>query len=81
MNYVYKCIFIIAFTTKYYSFWPLLVCSGVFSACFRAVNAQVFIGPRSCDESTETYSVQVSVPVMDGEATIGVLIVGLKNIQ
>lgn len=39
-----------------------------------------YIGAVKFDESTRTYSVQVSVPVLDDGMTIGVLVVGLKNI-
>lgn len=39
-----------------------------------------YIGALEFDESTQTYSVQVSVPVLDDGKTIGVLVVGLKNI-
>lgn len=39
-----------------------------------------YIGPLKFDESTQAYSVQVSVPVLDGGKTIGVLVVGLNNI-
>ena len=39
-----------------------------------------YIGPLKFDESTQTYSVQVSVPVLHGGKTIGVLVVGLNNI-
>ncbi|MDQ6978767.1 MAG: hypothetical protein Q9M09_01170 [Mariprofundaceae bacterium] len=38
------------------------------------------IGALKFDESTKTYSVQISIPVIDEGKTIGVLIVGLKNI-
>ncbi|MBU1341494.1 MAG: hypothetical protein KKE44_00905 [Proteobacteria bacterium] len=40
-----------------------------------------FIGPLAFDDSTQTYSVQISIPVKDHKKTIGVLIVGLKNIK
>lgn len=39
-----------------------------------------YIGPLMFDESTQAYSVQVSVPVLYGGRTIGVLVVGLNNI-
>ncbi|RMD82301.1 MAG: hypothetical protein D6815_09545 [Candidatus Dadabacteria bacterium] len=39
---------------------------------------QVFVGPVRYDESTKTDSVQISVPVLDGERAIGVLVVGIK---
>lgn len=44
-------------------------------------NGMVFIGPIEFDDSTKTISVQLSVPVVDNGKTIGVLIVGLKNIE
>lgn len=43
-------------------------------------NGRDYIGALEFDESTQTYSVQVSVPVLDDGRTIGVLVVGLKNI-
>lgn len=43
-------------------------------------NGRDYIGALEFDESTQTYSVQVSVPVLDDGKTIGVLVVGLKNI-
>ncbi len=42
---------------------------------------RIFYGPLSFDESTQTYAVQISVPVNDWNTTIGVLIVGIKNIK
>lgn len=42
---------------------------------------KLYIGPVEFDESTQTNSVQISVPVIDDGKTIGVLIVGLRNIK
>ncbi len=44
-------------------------------------NGRIYLGPLSFDKSTNTYSVQISVPVNDWNDTIGVLVVGLKNIE
>ena len=44
---------------------------------FRAGQGRVFIGELELDESTQTYAVQVSAPVLDRERTIGVLVVGV----
>ena len=38
-------------------------------------------GPLEFDESTQAYSVQISVPVMQAEECIGVLVMGLRNIK
>ncbi len=51
-----------------------------FIQCYNNGNGRDYIGPLEFDESTQTYSVQVSVPVQDDGKTIGVLVVGLKNI-
>ncbi|MHC4212380.1 MAG: PDC sensor domain-containing protein [Planctomycetota bacterium] len=53
---------------------------GKFTDCFNKGNSRVVIGPLEFDKSTKSYSVQVSVPVKDADETIGVLIVGLKNV-
>ncbi len=42
---------------------------------------RIIFNPLSFDESTKTYSIQISIPVNDWNNTIGVLIVGIKNIQ
>ena len=44
-------------------------------------DGKVFIGPLELDESTKSYSVQVSVPVRDADKTIGVLVMGLRNVE
>ena len=51
-----------------------------FTDCFDKGNSRVLIGPLEFDQSTKSYSVQVSVPVRNADNTIGVLIVGLKNV-
>ncbi len=38
---------------------------------------QIFIGPLEFDDSTKTYAVQISAPLYDRGATIGVLVVGV----
>lgn len=51
-----------------------------FTQSFNDGKGRDYIGALEFDESTQTYSVQVSVPVQDDGKTIGVLVVGLKNI-
>jgi len=41
---------------------------------------RIIYGPLRFDESTKTYSVQISVPVNEWNDTYGVLVVGIKNI-
>lgn len=50
-----------------------------FTECFS--KAKTFIGPLRFDKSTESYAVQVSVPVKDSGEVIGVLVMGLRNIK
>lgn len=52
-----------------------------FSASFNDGQGQVHIDPLKFDESTQVYAVHVSVPVMFEGQTIGVLIVGLRNLS
>lgn len=52
-----------------------------FTACFNKGSGKVFVGPLDFDESTRSVSVKVSVPVKDNAETIGVLIVGIRNIE
>jgi len=52
-----------------------------FSAAFNGGKGKVFIGPLQFDDSTQSTSVQVSVPVNDNKGTIGVLVMGLRNIK
>jgi hypothetical protein len=47
-----------------------------FTECFKG-KGEVFIGPMNFDDSTQTYSVQVSVPVLDGETLIGAICIGV----
>ncbi len=51
-----------------------------FLKSFNEGNGQVYIGPIEFDESSDEISVQISVPVKSQGATVGVLVVGLKNI-
>lgn len=44
-------------------------------------DGRLYQGAVAFDESTNSYSVQVSIPVFDEGITIGVLIVGLRNIK
>ncbi len=52
-----------------------------FIKCFNNGNGKVYVGPVAFDDSTKTISVQISVPVLDNGKTIGVLIIGLKNVE
>ncbi|MEA1967229.1 MAG: ABC transporter substrate-binding protein [Thermodesulfobacteriota bacterium] len=45
-----------------------------------SIIGKVYTGPLLNDESTKSFSVQISVPVMDSGSTIGVLVVGLKSL-
>ena len=47
------------------------------SASFNGGNGQLFMGALELDESTQTYAVQISAPVLDRGETIGVLVVGV----
>jgi hypothetical protein len=47
------------------------------SAAFNDGVGKVFIGELELDESTQIYAVQISAPVIDRGATVGVLIVGV----
>lgn len=47
------------------------------SASFNEAQGEVFIGEVELDESTQTYAVQISAPVIDRGQTIGVLVVGV----
>ncbi len=48
------------------------------SASYRDGDGRVFVGPLEFDNSTGKYAVQISAPVIDGTATIGVLVVGVS---
>ena len=52
-----------------------------FTECYNMGSGKVFIGQLGFDESTQAYSVQISVPVKDNEKTIGVLVLGIRNIN
>ena len=52
-----------------------------FTESFNAKNGKVYTGPLLYDESTKSFSIQISVPVKDKNETIGVLIVGVRNIR
>ena len=47
------------------------------TASFNEARGEVFIGELELDESTQTYAVQISAPVIDRGQTIGVLVVGV----
>lgn len=52
-----------------------------FTKSFNGGDGKLFAGPIALDKSTDTISVQVSVPVKDANETIGVLVVGLRNVK
>ena len=45
---------------------------------FNNGNGKVFFGDPEFDQSSQAMQIQVSVPVLDGGKTIGVLVVGVK---
>lgn len=47
----------------------------------KSISGQVYRGPLLLDESTQSFSIQISVPVMDHGSAIGVLVVGLRNLD
>lgn len=47
------------------------------SASFNGGSGRIFMGELELDESTQTYAVQISAPVLDRGETIGVLVVGV----
>lgn len=48
-----------------------------FTECFKGEEGVLYIADVEFDESTQTYSVQVSVPVRDEGKVIGVLVIGI----
>jgi hypothetical protein len=52
-----------------------------FTACFNSGDGKVFIGELEADASSQSYSVQISAPVKDEGKTIGVLVMGIRNIK
>lgn len=48
-----------------------------FTECFKGEAGTLYISDVEFDESTQTYSVQVSVPVRDEGKVIGVIVVGI----
>jgi hypothetical protein len=48
-----------------------------FVEAYKGGKGATYVAPVSFDESSQTYSTQVSVPVMDGKTAIGVLVLGL----
>ncbi len=47
------------------------------TASYNKGAGQIFLGPLEYDDSTKTYAVQISAPLYDRGATIGVLVVGV----
>ena len=52
-----------------------------FIESYNSGDGRFYQGDIVFDESTNSISVQVSIPVFDEGITIGVLIVGLRNIK
>ena len=52
-----------------------------FIESYNGGDGRFYQGAIMFDDSTNSYSVQVSIPVLDEGTTIGVLIVGLRNIK
>lgn len=52
-----------------------------FIKSFENGKGRIYFSPLAFDESTQTYSVHISVPIRNWNNTIGVLIVGVKNFQ
>ncbi len=50
-----------------------------FVKCYNRGDGNVFIGDLEFDDSTQSYTVQISVPVKDNGKTIGVLVAGIRN--
>ncbi len=48
---------------------------------FNNGDGKIIYGHPQYDQSTKTFTVQISIPVFDKSETIGVLIVGLRNIH
>ena len=48
-----------------------------FIKCFNGGNGTVFVSDVAFDENTQVYQVQVSVPVKDGNTTIGAICIGI----
>jgi len=44
---------------------------------YRGGDSRIFIGPLELDDSTQTYAVQISAPVLDRDRSIGILVVGV----
>ncbi|MEE8398902.1 MAG: ABC transporter substrate-binding protein [Desulfobacterales bacterium] len=52
-----------------------------FTESFKGGSGVVFTGPMEFDKSTMSFSIQVSLPIRDGARTIGVLVVGIRDIN
>lgn len=52
-----------------------------FVKCYDEGKGNTVTGPLEFDKSTQTHSVQISIPVMQTGECIGVLIMGLRNIR
>ena len=52
-----------------------------FTNCYRGGAGGLVVGEVEFDESTQSNEVQISVPIMDGLEPIGVLVVGVRDIE
>lgn len=52
-----------------------------FTNCFRGGAGGLYVGKMEFDESTQSVTIQLSVPVMDDQEPIGVLVVGIRDIE
>lgn len=49
-----------------------------FIKCFNNGDGQIYVGNVEFDDSTQSNTVQISVPMIYGDQTIGVLVIGIK---
>lgn len=52
-----------------------------FTNCFRGGAGGLYVGDLVFDESTQSNQIKISVPIMDGQEPIGVLILGIRDIE
>lgn len=52
-----------------------------FTESFNTGDGRTYVSPLVLDESTQSFTVQISIPVKDQDETIGVLILGLRNLN
>jgi len=49
-----------------------------FTECYKGGKGAVYVPDVAFDESSQAYTVAVSIPVKDGDATIGVIVFGIN---